>query len=174
MVPFFVGKSKTLKCLLFVLALIIVGCAKEEKAPPAAISTAVSPETAAVLPIEKVKAPLTMPEGRTGALSTKDIKTLDGALKAGVPVIVKLGTDSCAPCRVMNQIIKELAVEQDGKAVFLSLDIYENRELASQAGVRVIPAILFYDKHGAPKAKSEGGMSKEDLLKAIDEMELNK
>ena len=106
--------------------------------------------------------------------STKDIKILDDALQAGVPVIVKLGSDKCIPCRMMNPVIKELAEEQDGKAVFLSLDVYENRELARQAGVRVIPTILFYDKHGKPKAKSEGGMSKEDLLKAIKELELNK
>jgi thioredoxin 1 len=106
--------------------------------------------------------------------STKQIKDLETALKAGVPVVVKLGSDKCIPCRAMNPIIKELAEEQDGKAVFLSLDVYENRELASQAGVRVIPTILFYDKHGVPKAKSEGGMSKEDLLKAIEKLELNK
>lgn len=49
-----------------------------------------------------------------------------------------------------------------------------NRELARKAGVRVIPTILFYDKHGKPKAKSEGGMTKEQLLQAIRELELNK
>lgn len=106
--------------------------------------------------------------------STKDIKTLEEALKAGVPVVVKLGSDKCIPCRMMNPVIKELAEEQDGKAIFLSLDVYENRELAREAGVRVIPTILFYDKHGKSKAKSEGGMSKEQLLKAINELELNK
>ncbi len=102
--------------------------------------------------------------------STKDIYTLDEALKAGVPVVVKLGTNSCSPCRTMNLIIKELVVEQDGKAVFLSLDVYQNRELARQAGVRVIPTILFYDKHGKPKAKNEGVMTTEQLLQAIDEL----
>lgn len=111
---------------------------------------------------------------RSKKKSTKDIKTLEEALKSGVPVIVKLGSDKCFPCRMMNPVIKELAVEQDGKAVFLSLDVYENRELARLARVRVIPTILFYDKHGKPKAKSEGVMSKEDLLKAINELELNK
>jgi thiol-disulfide isomerase/thioredoxin len=75
---------------------------------------------------------------------------------------------------MMNPVMAELAVEQDGTAVFLNLDIYENRELAKEAGVMLIPTILFYDKHGKPKAKSEGGMSKEDLLKAINELELNK
>jgi thioredoxin 1 len=75
---------------------------------------------------------------------------------------------------MMNPVMAELAVEQDGKAVFLNLDIYENRELAKEAGVMLIPTILFYDKHGKPKAKAEGGMSKEQLLKTIEDLELNK
>jgi thiol-disulfide isomerase/thioredoxin len=106
--------------------------------------------------------------------STKGIRTLDAALKAGVPVIVKLGSESCPPCRRMKPIIKELAVEQDGKAIFLDIDIYENRQLASQMNVRLIPTILYYDKHGKLKTKSEGFMSKEELLKAIKDLGLNK
>jgi thioredoxin 1 len=127
---------------------------------------------AAVKPV--VKKATTIKKTKAKKKSTKDIKTLEDALKAGVPVIVKLGSDNCIPCRAMNPVIKGLAEEQDGKAVFMALDVYENRELARQAEVRVIPTILFYDKHGKPKGKSEGGMSKEQLLKAIKEMELNK
>lgn len=112
--------------------------------------------------------------GAAAKPSVKKNKTLDQALKTGLPVVVKLGSDKCIPCRAMNPIIKELAEEQAGKAVFLSLDVYQNRELARQAGVRVIPTILFYDKHGKPKAKNDGGMSKDDLLKAVKELELNK
>ena len=102
--------------------------------------------------------------------STKDIKTLAAALKAGVPVVVKLGSDRCPPCRAMEPIIKELSVEEDGKVVLLSLDVYEHRDLAKDAGVRVIPTILFYDKQGKPKVKKEGFMNKEQLLKAIKEL----
>ncbi|MFH1387512.1 MAG: thioredoxin family protein [bacterium] len=117
-----------------------------------------------------VKKPAGMMAAKKKVKSTKDIKSLEEALKAGVPVMVKLGSDKCIPCRMMNPVIKELAVEQDGRAIFLILDVYENRELARQAGVRVIPTILFYDKHGKPRAKSEGGMSKDDILKAVKDL----
>jgi thioredoxin 1 len=106
--------------------------------------------------------------------STKDIKTLSAALKAGVPTIVKFGSDNCPPCRRMKPIMKELAVEQDGKVIFLDLDVYENRELANQMEVRVIPTILYYDKRGKLKKKSEGGMTKDELLRAIDILGLRK
>lgn len=125
--------------------------------------------------IVQAKKPIKLSATKKMAIkSTKDIASLDQALKAGVPVVVKLGSDKCLPCRMMNPVIKELAVEQDGQAVFLSLDVYKNRELAKQSGVRVIPTILFYDKHGKPKAKSEGGMTKKQLLKAVKELKLNK
>lgn len=106
--------------------------------------------------------------------STKGIVKLDEALKAGVPVIVKLGSDKCIPCRAMNPIIKELAAEQDGKAVFLALDVYQNRELAGKFSVRIIPTVIFFDKHGKPRAKKEGFMNKMQLLKAVDELGLTK
>ena len=167
-------RNNTLKWFLLIISMVIVGCANEEKEPPAKLSISASPEVVVSMPKKEIKANPMAPDIKSQTISTKEIKTLDEALKAGVPVIVKLGTDKCIPCRAMNQIIKELAVEQDGKAVFLSLDVYENRELAGQAGVRVIPTILFYDKRGAPRAKAEGGMSKEELLKAIEELGLNK
>ena len=151
-----------LKLLILIGCLIIIGTFPDDENHAFAMSGAA------------VKQPSKIAVIKQKPKATKDVANFNEALKAGVPVIVKLGSDKCIPCRAMNPIIKELAVEQDGKAVFLSLDVYENRELARQAGVRVIPTILFYDKHGKPKAKSEGGRSKEDLLKAINELGLNK
>jgi thioredoxin 1 len=108
------------------------------------------------------------------APKTPDNKTLDAALRSGLPVVVKLGSDKCIPCRKMNPIIKELAAEQAGKIVFLALDVYQNRALAGKFGVRLIPTVIFFDKHGKPKAKKEGFMNKMELLKAVDELGLNK
>ena len=108
------------------------------------------------------------------APKTPDNMILDEALRSGKPVVVKLGTDKCAPCRVMNKIIAEMGKERAGKEIYLSLDVYANRELAQKAGVRVIPSILFYDKKGEPKAKYEGVMERERILKAIDELGLNR
>jgi len=121
-----------------------------------------------------IKKPAKISAVKRKAKTTKDISNLDEALKAGVPVVVKLGSDRCLPCRMMNPIMKELAVEQDGKAVFLNLDIYENRELARQVGARLIPTILFYDRKEKLKAKSDEGMTKEQILETIKELELRK
>ncbi|MDD5382163.1 MAG: thioredoxin family protein [Candidatus Margulisbacteria bacterium] len=99
---------------------------------------------------------------------------LTSALKSGLPVVVKLGADQCLPCRAMKPVLKELAAEQKGKIIVLDLDINENRELAREFKVTLIPTVIFYDKHGEPKAKSTGYMSKDELLKKIAELKLEK
>jgi|GEM_PF-2391687 len=127
---------------------------------------------AASKPVEKKV--VAIKKSQTKKKSTKDIKTLDEALKAGVPVVVKLGSDRCYPCRMMKPIIEELAKEQDGKAVFLDLDVYENRDLAEKFNVQLIPTIIFYDYKGKVKGKKIGFMNKEELLETIKELKLNK
>ena len=152
----------SLKLLVLIACLIIIGTIPDDEIVAGAASK----------PIEKKV--IVTKKSQTKKKSTKESNTLDEALKAGVPVIVKLGSDKCIPCRAMNPIIKELAAEQDGKAVFLALDVYQNRDLANKHGVRVIPTVIFFDKHGKPKAKTEGFMSKEDILKTVKQLELNK
>jgi len=152
----------SLKLLILIACLFIIGTIPDDENHAFALSGAA------------VKKPSKIAAKKQKAKTTKDIANLDEALKAGVPVIVKLGSDKCIPCRRMNPIIKELAVEQDGRAVFLALDVYQNRGLAGKFSVRVIPTVIFFDKHGKPKAKKEGFMDKMELLKAVDELELNK
>ena len=152
----------SLKLLVLVACLIIIGTIPDDE-NHAFAQTGVA-----------LKKPVKITTVKRKAKTTRDIASLDDALKTGLPVILKLGSDKCRPCIAMNPIIKELAAEQDGKAVFLALDVYQNRDLANKYGVRLIPTVVFFDKHGKPRAKKEGFMNKMQLLKAIDELGLNK
>ena len=98
--------------------------------------------------------------------------TLPAALKSGLPVILKLGAGWCSPCKRLAPIIKELQSERKGKEVYLDLDVYKNKDLASKYEVKLIPTIVFFDKHGKLKGKTEGFMDKMQLLKAVDELGL--
>lgn len=106
--------------------------------------------------------------------NTRDVSSLEEALKLKVPVVLKIGSDKCFPCRRMNPIMKELAVEQNGQTVFLSIDVYKNLDLAKKIGVRLIPTIVLFDKNGQLKAKYEGALGKEEILKIIKDLGLNK
>ena len=98
--------------------------------------------------------------------------TIASALTSGLPVVVKVGADWCPPCRQMKPVIEELAKEEKGKIIFLDLKIDDNRDLAKQYKINLIPTVLFYDRQGKFKGKEVGYMSKEELLKKVQELKL--
>ena len=90
---------------------------------------------------------------KPAVISTKDITEYDAALKTGLPVVVKLGADWCPPCRMMKPIIAELKNEQNGRIVFLDLDIEKNEKLAKKFRVTLMPTIVFINRSGKAVGK---------------------
>lgn len=107
-------------------------------------------------------------------ISTKNIRDLKTALSTGLPVILKLGSDSCYPCKLMKPTLKELVQEQDGRIVVLDLDINDQRDLAREFRIRLIPAIIFYDRQGRVKSVHEGYLDKKQLLEWVDYLGLER
>jgi len=109
-----------------------------------------------------------------GAAKNQTDKQLSAALKSGLPSVVKLGADWCSPCRAMKPVLKELAVELKGKVNVLDLNINDQRDLAKQFKVTLIPTTIFFDRQGKPKGTVTGFQSKEDILAKIKELKLSK
>lgn len=90
----------------------------------------------------------------------------------GLPSIVKLGADWCAPCRAMKPELKELAGELKGKANVLDIDIEEARAVARQYKVRLIPTTIFFDRNGQAQATVTGFQDKGQLKAKLKELGL--
>jgi thioredoxin 1 len=88
-------------------------------------------------------------------------------LQAKTPVLVDLGADWCAPCRMIAPVIEELAKEYDGRVSFVKLDVDQNPRTASQYGVMSIPTLLIF-KNGAPVSNIVGFRPKADLKRSLD------
>jgi len=77
-------------------------------------------------------------------------------------VIVDFYADWCAPCRMIGPVLEQIPEEQaDLKIVKVNVD--ENPQLASEFGVRGIPA-LFVVKDGKTVAQKAGFMPKDALV----------
>jgi len=94
---------------------------------------------------------------------------LDDLLANGLPTVLDLGSSSCIPCKMMKPIFAELEVELAGKVNILILDISEYSNLAEKYQVRVIPTQIFFDASSKQYWRHEGFLSKEDILKKIEE-----
>jgi len=94
---------------------------------------------------------------------------LTEALKNGKPTVLDLGAGTCIPCKMMKPIFEELEIEYEGKANILLLEISDHRDIANKYKVRVIPTQIFFDKSGNQYWRHEGFLSKEDIIKKLNE-----
>lgn len=69
--------------------------------------------------------------------------TFQKSIQSGVSLI-DFWAPWCGPCRIQLPIVHELADELDGKAAIATVNVDEQAELASQFGIRSIPALLLF------------------------------
>lgn len=95
---------------------------------------------------------------------------LTEALKTGNPTVLDLGAGTCIPCKMMKPIFSELEEEYRGRANIIILEVSEHRDLARKYQIRVIPTQIFIDKYGNVYWRHEGFLSKDAIIKKLNEM----
>lgn len=89
-------------------------------------------------------------------------------LKSQTPALVDFWAEWCAPCRIVDPIVHELAGEYAGKLKVGKLNVDENPEVSQNYNVMSIPTLLIF-KNGQPVKSVIGAQSRENIKKAIDE-----
>ncbi|MEI6883745.1 MAG: thioredoxin [Bacteroidota bacterium] len=97
----------------------------------------------------------------------------DWKFEGELPCIIDFYADWCGPCKMVAPILEELATEYSGKINIYKIDTEAEQELAGVFGIRSIPSMLFCPV-GAQPQMAVGALPKDSLIKAIDEVLLNK
>lgn len=88
-------------------------------------------------------------------------------LKSDKPVLVDFWATWCGPCRMIAPHIDELAGEYDGRAKVGKLDVDNNQAVATQFGIRSIPALLIF-KEGQVVDTLIGAMPKAAIAERLE------
>lgn len=82
------------------------------------------------------------------------------------PAIIDFYADWCAPCKMVDPILKELDTEYNG-VDFYKINTEEQNDLAAVFGIKSIPSILFIPVNGEPQM-ALGALPKETIKQAIN------
>jgi thioredoxin 1 len=87
-------------------------------------------------------------------------------LNSSEPVVVDFWAEWCGPCRMIGPALEEISNEMAGKVKIAKLNVDENPQVASQFGIRSIPALMMF-KNGQVVSQKIGAAPKGDLAKWI-------
>ena len=98
-----------------------------------------------------------------------DISKIDDAtfesevLQADGAVLVDFGAEWCHPCKQLDPIVEEIAIEYSGKLKVTKLDIDQNVESTMKWGVMGVPTLLLF-VNGEPVERLTGFVPKNRIL----------
>lgn len=88
-------------------------------------------------------------------------------LDASLPVLVDFYADWCAPCRMIEPIVEEIADEFEGRVEIRKADLDNMPKIAARFGVRSIPTLMVF-KDGSPQEILVGAVAKARVTELLD------
>jgi len=93
----------------------------------------------------------------------------DKLVNSGKPVLVDFWASWCGPCKMVAPELEAVALEYEGKAIVVKVNIDEQQQLASKYNVMSIPTLLLF-KDGKEVERIVGYRPRKDLMDVIEKI----
>jgi thioredoxin 1 len=104
---------------------------------------------------------------RTEGVITLTFASFDKFLEnTNLPVLIDFWAEWCMPCRIMAPVMKELAFDYEGKALFAKINVDENPEVASRYNIMSIPHFIIF-RNGRPAERIVGAVGRGPMEEAL-------
>ena len=101
------------------------------------------------------------------AKAVTDATFIQDVLQSEKPVLVDFWSEWCSPCRKVDPLLAEIALEMADKIEIVKLNIDENPETAMAYRVMSVPTLTIF-KGGQPVQSVAGAKPKGDLVRFIE------
>lgn len=85
------------------------------------------------------------------------------------PVLVDVGANWCGPCRLIDPIVKELAVEYAGRLKVGKMNFDTSHSSAVRYGIQSLPTLLLF-KDGDVVNRLVGAVPRQRIVDSIEEV----
>ena len=83
------------------------------------------------------------------------------------PVLVDVGANWCGPCRLIDPIVKELAVEYAGRLKVGKMDFDTSHSSAVRYGIHSLPTLLLF-RNGRVVDRQVGAVPRQRIVDSIE------
>ena len=76
---------------------------------------------------------------------------------------LEIGSDKCIPCKQMKVVTENIVIKYGDELAFQYIDIYENKDVADDYKIQLIPTQIFYNQKGVEIFRHVGYFPEEKI-----------
>ena len=98
------------------------------------------------------------------------IQAQGAAPATGKPALYEFGAKYCAPCREMKEVMAALKISHGDQVEFRMVYTDEEMPMFEKNKIVAIPTQVFFDASGKEVDRHLGALSKEEVIKKLNEL----